>query len=168
MRKRSVAVIGTLAMGAVVLAGCSSSNEAPGVEASPTYSPTAKTVTKTIGNYVVTLNMGGGLPEGWPLVPAPNNGTLEGSGTAVSANEPDGEQLLAAWYQAPGEESEVEAAMIKQMLAAGWEGGELSHGVLQFEHERQYAFISVVDNGSTDNVDVYQVATEAIPLPKSS
>lgn len=167
MRKRSVAAIGTLAMGAAVLAGCSSSNEAPGVEASPTYSPTAKTVTKTIGNYLVTLNMGGNLPEGWPLVPAPNNGTLKGSGTAVSANEPDGEQLLAAWYEAPGEESQVEAAMTKQMFAAGWEGGELSHGMLRFEHGHEYAFISVVDNGSTDNVDVYQVATEYIPTPKT-
>lgn len=159
---RTAALIGAFATGAVVLVGCSTSNEAPAVESSPSYSPTSVSFTKRVGEFTVNFTRGGKLPAEWPNIPAPNNGTLTATGTATSAaNEVEGEQLLAAFYTAPGEESQVEAAQIKQMIAASWSGGELEHGVLVFKHGDERAYIQVVSNGSDSTVNVYQIATIA-------
>lgn len=75
--------------------------------------------------------------------------------------------MLAAQYMAPGSESSVSAAQKTQMQAEGWAGGLFEDGTMAFHKGNESAFITVVGNGSTGGVDVFQWASK-LELPKVS
>lgn len=175
MRKgMGAAIVGSAAVGALLLAGCASSESSTNHSNTPTASPSASPsgspslFTKTIGGFTLTLISSNTLPPGWPSIPAPNQGTLQATGTATASGHAGStEELLVAEYMAPGTIASVETAQKQQMRADGWYGGSFEHGSLVFEKDGHEAFIAVVDNASTDGVTVYQWAAK-LTLPQAS
>lgn len=169
---RKTTIAAALAAAALVMTGCAQSNDAPAVENSPSFSPTATSFTKTVGEYSLSMTRGAPLPADWPNIPAPNGATLIATGTATAPEVPEGEELVAAAYQMAGNQADVEADQIKQMHAAGWHGGVMeSGGILEFEHGHEYAYIRVDGYDNNTMVNVFQIATvgkEEKPSPSAS
>ncbi len=165
MNRRAVAVTAVAITAVTALAACSSSGGS-GSSASPSSSASSasasasgQTITKTVGDWKITLNEGGSLPAGWPSsIPAPAGGNLTASGIADRISTTSDHKTLAVQYMAPGAVDAVSTAQTAQMKANGWTfDSKGSKAELSFLKGNNSAFIAVVPNGSTGGVTVYQL-----------
>ena len=164
-RKVGAFVTGFAAIGALTLAGCSTSNSPspdnpPTHASSPSSSPsTPTTITKTNGDWKLTLTTGDELPSGWPLdVPAPNNGSIAAAGEAQQQEVKSKSEYRAVLYEIDQEEEVaiVQAEQQKQAKSAGWTGGKFVNGSMQFDKEEYVLYITVTPSPDGESVYVYQ------------
>lgn len=116
-------------------------------------------MTKTIGDWELTLNSASTPPAGWPKsIPVPAGGNLVATGTAEPTKTTADHPVMAVKYLAPGTVGSMSTAMMKACQSAGWKEmmmtGEFPY--MSFEKGNESMMMTIEADGSTGGVAVYQ------------